>query len=386
MRRQPIPVGYLGFGEESFRERADHARSVGIELLLMPRTKGNLRRIHDNEPITIQSWTGSHMEEREVPLPKVWYDRTNPWPTSSLTEHVASALTKRKVHFINDRYLRRFAADKWMQYVFLSKRGARMPATSRYTTENCIAFLHVAHTVFVKKRDGSQGNDTLIINKLPLEAGYTVRDIGVTEKNAVHMHEFDGVGALETFLRSLDLSRHIAQCGVHVDKIFEDDNVERVYDFRAIFQRGGDGTPRMTLAYIRVGAPNSQQSNIHQQGHAQDVESVFENPQQLYRQLRKYGMQVFTAIASGYQVGELGLDFVRDINGKLWLLEVNARPGSTGVNQLREWVPKPYDYVRKGWLLFDDSFTNARRKAWGKKYLAYRRNPYRYAKFLAHAE
>jgi glutathione synthase/RimK-type ligase-like ATP-grasp enzyme len=323
------------------------------------------------------------MEEREVPLPTVWYDRANLWLDASLTTHITCALQKRGVRFINDRRLRRFAGDKWRQYVFLAKRGARMPVTAQFSVQTCVSFLNSTPTVFVKKRDGAQGNDTLIINKLPLEAGFVVRDVGVSEKDTVHMHEFDGVSALETFLQPLNLSHHIVQCGVHVDTI-DDGGAERVYDFRAIFQRGGDGTPRMTLAYIRVGAPNSQQANIHQQGHAQDVESVFENADHLYRQLRTYGMRVFMAIASRYEVGELGLDFVRDTDGRLWLLEVNARPGSSGVNQLREWVPKPQDYMRKGWLLFDDSFTNTRRKMWGRRYLAYRRNPYRYAKFLAH--
>jgi len=384
MAPQLVNVGYLvpagRAGMNGYKRRAEHAKKAGVRLLQVPTTAKNRKKLLRNSPLDARWWNGSHMEESTVMLPRVFYDRTSVWRASIRTNRFIKTLRETGVHFINDRDLRKFAMDKWLQYKLLRPAGIAIPHSTQYSLKNCLSFVRRYPLVFVKKRNGTQGSGQLIIKRRG--KGFVLRDVKVSYRQKSVTKNFRGETGLIRYLSRLDLSNYIVQRGVKVERL--DEEHPRVYDFRVIMQRDGRGVIRLTLAYIRVSAPNSLQSNMHRSGHAQDIESVFIDAEAMYKQLKRVGTAVMEAIAETFEVGELGIDFVRDENGKLWLLEVNSRPGSKGIQQLREWVPKDRDFVRDGWLVFEnDTFTNTRRRKWGKRFTTYMRRPYRYARFLA---
>lgn len=113
------------------------------------------------------------------------------------------------------------------------------------------------------------------------------------------------------------------------------------FDLRALVQKGGNGSWSLTGIAVRLGLRNGVTSNLHGGGTAAAPEPFL---------AKEYGGEKAAAILSGIRSAsltvppvlekhhgpllELGIDFGVDRLGRVWLLEVNSKPGRSSFLRL----------------------------------------------------
>lgn len=391
-KTQIIDIGYLAASNSkstmsTFKERSNDAIKIGVRLCLIGMTQENLEAIREEKNIQVRVWkNNSFLEEISVPVPVVIYDRTPVGNSTSKIDLFIEALIYFGCKFLNSPEVRMMARDKWAQFKFFATRGVRIPNTAKYTVAELTSFLKKG-MVFIKPRSGSEGKNQIIIKKVDGEIK-TPQIFKITntfgKKTEVLV---SGIKQVKEHLLNFPLSSdtYIIQEGVNIDKIEEEIRGKkrtRSFDFRVIVQRAAKGNPLVTIAFIRVGPSSSDQANISQGGHPQDIESVFENHQDVISALKLEAVGIFNLLSESHTVSEMAFDFVSDKDENYWFIEMNSRPGTKGPRTLREWVPTDNMYARKGVILYDEVYSNQRRQKWGARFLAFRVLPFYYGRTL----
>lgn len=108
----------------------------------------------------------------------------------------------------------------------------------------------------------------------------------------------------------------------------------RAYDFRIHMQKNGEGEWELTLIYPRISSGKKLNSNISTGGTRGELISFlmeeFPNSWCLVKEKLENFAYEFTSHFEGLYkkpFDELGIDVGFDENGRLWLFEVNSRPG-----------------------------------------------------------
>ncbi|MBS4176696.1 YheC/YheD family protein [Lederbergia citrea] len=108
-----------------------------------------------------------------------------------------------------------------------------------------------------------------------------------------------------------------------------------IYDFRIHVQKNGLGEWEVNLIYPRISGNNKLISNISSGGYRGELSSFlreeFDNrASEIKELLETFGIQFSTHFDTLYEhsFDELGIDVAIDQNGKLWIFEVNWRPGA----------------------------------------------------------
>ncbi|ARD47478.1 hypothetical protein SporoP37_04700 [Sporosarcina sp. P37] len=107
------------------------------------------------------------------------------------------------------------------------------------------------------------------------------------------------------------------------------------YDFRIHVQKDGQGKWMITIIYPRIGAKDRVTSNISRGGSMGTLSSFLEREfegesRNIRKILRKFAERFTNEFEKLYDVefDELGIDIGVDENHKLWIFEVNWRPGN----------------------------------------------------------
>lgn len=370
-----VLVGYLSNNNSgswnAYKERAELAKRRGISLVNLLINEENIRRISAGGLVLVRYWNGKSMEERETSCPVSFYDRTNVVNRPEELENLLNLLSNRGCSFVNSPQFRELCIDKWRTYQLLEKNRVPQPKTSVYSEESLEDFIKHFGVIFIKKRNSSQGKNQFVVEK----SGRSYSLFSSDEKQPIL--ESGNFDFLLQKLRERNLNQDfIVQQGIDVDTI-----EDRVYDIRAVFQRGSCGRMGMTCFYVRVGPRNSQQANISKGGHPQDPFVFFEDYEQVQKAVRKEGHKIIAAISKSYVVGEVGVDFVFDKKDNIYTLELNSKPGSSGLRTLREWKPTEEDYHNKGIIPLE--YNNKIRGIWGRNLGRFLVNPLLYSKYLA---
>jgi len=391
MKKERIDIGYFTASDSkssmtTFKERSNDAIKIGVRLCLISLTKKNLVAILEGENIQVRVWkNNSFLEEISIPVPKVIYDRSLIAKSSSISDLFVEAMLYSGCQFINSPEVRSMARDKWAQFKFFFIRGIKIPYTVKYLPKELSHFLR-KNIIFIKPRSGSEGKRQIIIRRvIDKEKKTPIFSVTSTfgKKNQVMLY---GVKEVKDYLKKFPLSSdsYIIQEGIKIDKIEEEvrgKKRSRSFDFRVIVQRTSIGNPVVTIAFIRVGPSLSDQANISQGGHPQDIESVFDDHKQVVSDLKADSVRIFNLLAEEYDVSEMAFDFVSS-EGENYFIEMNSRPGTKGPRTLREWVPSDDMYARKGVILFDEEYSNQRRQRWGARFFAFRILPFYYGRTL----
>lgn len=106
------------------------------------------------------------------------------------------------------------------------------------------------------------------------------------------------------------------------------------YDIRMLIQKNELGKWEITGSAARLGDANNITSNLHGGGTVKSTTSLLtsefgkEKAIQLEKELDKLGNIVPNIIESSHgNLFELGLDIGIDVNGNLWIIEANSKPG-----------------------------------------------------------
>ncbi|MCL6637318.1 MAG: YheC/YheD family protein [Alicyclobacillus sp.] len=274
-------------------------------------------------------WTERGWLPARLPLPDAIYDQVvsrklERSRTYSERRQRLSRLYEQRL--FNDGFL-----DKWQVYEWLHRDPRlrrHLPETVRFVQRQAaVAFLRRHAVTFLKPLHGSLG---LGIVRVSHEADGGWRYELQTKRGRVEHRAGSAEAVLDALLPRLRRRPHVLQAGIAVARY-----QERPFDVRVVLQRDGTGVWRRTKVFARVASPGDFTANLARGGEAFPLAVVLreacEQPA-LRRSARNRVLRLAQLAAealeqqSGKSYGELGVDLALDEAGRVWILEVNAKP------------------------------------------------------------
>lgn len=294
-------------------------------------------------------------QERKMPLPHVIYDRMFHQNVSSIPRELASNV-KRLREQKPSRLLGNPIAGKWRMQCILRRNSAfkkYLPATTPYYGSHSLTeWLQYRREAVLKPVSGSHGSGILHIKM----AGVHEYDVkGRDANNQLLEHKFTASPALYTWIKHFINNRpYIIQ--QYLELL---DHHEKTYDIRALVQKNQRGLWQLTGTAVRTGSANGFTSNLRGGGKAAAtvpyLQAIFPKKTvlHLYESICRLSAMLPPFLESYFgRLAELGIDFGVDRSGRLWILEVNSKPGRS-VFQLigdqtakRNAIMHPLNYAR----------------------------------------
>jgi glutathione synthase/RimK-type ligase-like ATP-grasp enzyme len=277
-------------------------------------------------------------ERKSFPLPDLIYDRCF-FASKSAYLYYRDFMQKVKgraaVQFLGNGL-----PGKWGVAQMLAQHSSLLP----YLPETCpishvqqvLNWLELKGDVFLKPQSGSQGKGVLSIK-------YTPQD-----KRVFFVSGRDGWNRPFRFSckESAQLKRwlgrffggrpYLIQQYLHLQTA-----AGIAYDVRSMVQKNGHGRWQLTGMGIRCGQPGSITANLHGGGSASEVfpflaaEFSSHAAAELIATLSDLSAKIPPALEAAHgRLSELGIDFGIDSSGRVWILEVNSKPGRTIFNHL----------------------------------------------------
>lgn len=261
--------------------------------------------------------------ERLFPMPDVVIDRYRYTPKQSFRDYVQFRKDS-PLLFTNNRL-----ANKWRVHQILwqdEQMRKWLPETWNYQPMKFREMLAKHKYVFVKPSNGTGGRGILRIKQTA--KGYEL--LGRTKERSKVQHILNTSQAVMSKVRNWAKNElFLVQQGLDLDLI-----PKRTVDIRLLIQKNGEGQWSVTGLGVRIGGNKSATSNLHGGGKAVPV-SEFLTPkfgsQQSYtiiQECHDLAHQTASVLENHFgRLIELGLDIGIDVNGRVWLIEVNPKPG-----------------------------------------------------------
>lgn len=224
--------------------------------------------------------------------------------------------------------------NKWKKTQWLLSDGALrpyVPETKPFTRSSLIKMIRRYSMVYFKPTGGTGGNGIArIVRASPRE--FLVRKGMSTAK-------LPSVRSVYGRLKSISRGRsYLLQKGIHLRTAGG-----RPFDIRVTMQKAGHSWVP-TVLFVKLGKPGKVVTNYHSGGRLALIGPTLRRAGfsasrigNYERQLKVLGMQTarcFNRRSSRFK--ELGLDVALDRGGRLWILEVNTRPGISALKSLRD--------------------------------------------------
>jgi hypothetical protein len=289
------------------------ARAEGVEFFYF--TPGNVDI--KNQTIIGKYYENGVWINKEYPFPDVIYNAS--YPLSEKAERIVDYLSERipfTSHSVGDKlsvYKRIEKGKNFKQYL--------IPTLELTNVKELLDMINLYTKVIMKPVSGHQGGGILFIEKEDDET-FKVNDAG---KISIHKKQ-----------ELLDLALLKIQEQEYLVQRFISSKIKsgHVYDFRLHVQKNGEGRWVITCIYPRIGPLGSITSNLGSGGYTAFLDSFLQKEFNgdwfnIKRTLEHFSLSFSTHFDSLYNVSfdELGIDVGIDENQKLWLYEVNWRPG-----------------------------------------------------------
>lgn len=276
---------------------------------------------------TIRGWyqTGEgRWQQRIFPLPDVVYDRVETRSAEKIPEvvtvkqYLAAKLAGR---IITPRFF-----DKWDMHRLLSTKGelaGLLPETRLYSRKSLTEMMKRFDFLFVKPRGGSQGKNIIeLIQSAGKWQAYKKNTLlwqGMPDETLLRVLQKEGVNR-----------GYIVQQGLYLA-----DMNGRPFDVRSLMQKNGRDRFLRTKLFARVAPAGQRITNISTGGVGEDLMNVLnrifppEQAKDIRRQIETLSLDIATGLQKELAEGtaELGIDFGIDREGRVWLIEVNSKPG-----------------------------------------------------------
>lgn len=263
-----------------------------------------------------------------IALPILIYNRFFARNATSYTQcqRTINKLKRCGCHFINSTL-----KGKWDVYLTLKQvpeLTEYLPETHPYTGSRMLAQWLARHqSAFLKPQSGSQGKSTIYIAQ---NTDRSFMITGRTSSNKMIQRRFDTLRSLLLWVQMWIGKRpFLVQQYLHLHMVSGD-----VYDLRVLMQKDGRGQWQTTGMAIRKGAKGSMTSNLTGGGSVKPVIPLLEQQfgrwltTSIIRTVKKISSIVPESLEAKYGAFcELGLDLGIDTSGKVWLIEVNSKPG-----------------------------------------------------------
>jgi len=259
--------------------------------------------------------------EVKVPYPDIIIDRARYNPSTPYTLYQA------KLKELPVKWTNHVIGNKWQIYNLLanSSVSSYLPPTQIYTNIATFKnFLTLYQTIYFKPIFGTGGKNILKI--VEEKDSWIVK--GVTEKRQKVEKQFWQISELSQFLDSWANSEpFIMQKGLDLT-----DKKGQITDYRILIQKVNNQW--LATAYgARISQVNSIVSNLHAGG---KIEGLYTNLQKKFgeknkniaKEIFQVSIKIGRILEEKYgRLIELGLDFGVDASRKIWLIEVNSKPG-----------------------------------------------------------
>lgn len=290
----------------------------------------------------------SDWERDKFPLPLLAYDRC---PYSDLNQYrstrAAIARMKQQAAVV---MLSIGLRGKWDIYCTLTKNSSVapiLPPTQLFTEAANLAEQLDRHRgeLFLKPHGGAHGKSTLYIRQQPSSewgdpsSSTSLELYGRSNANRYIRHTFPqpqyGWAWIDRFVgkRKFVVQPYLSLIN----------QAGEPFDIRVLMQKNGRGSWNFTGMAARVGEKGGITSNLHGGGHAVPVIPFLEKQfaqhhvRQLVQQLHTYSEYIPPLLEDQYgRMSEVGIDFGIDLQARLWLLEVNSKPGRSIFNQTKD--------------------------------------------------
>lgn len=334
-----------------YKELSLAAESLGIDLFVFsPRELGK----HE---ITGFRYREERWVQGPCPLPDILYDRCY---YRSLEERDACRkavieLAARKPFIPLSSSL----PSKWEVYQAFAASPVLLPYLppttlyDRSTKLNSLIERYPSRGLFLKPAAGMQGKGAMHVKRCLLEQRWHAS--GRTRLNERFQHSFDQYTALEQWV-----SRFIGSAAYIVQPYLDLNDADgKPFDVRALVQKNERGRWSLTGTAVRAGQSGSLTSNLHGGGTAyganEQLRSQFglNKAEQLLKEINELTLYAVDKLENSFgRFAELGFDYGIEQDGRLWLLEVNSKPGRSSFRQLdnkeaaKLSIEQPLHYAR----------------------------------------
>lgn len=269
------------------------------------------------------------------PLPSLIYDRcffSNKHSYQLYRNHMRKLRMKPQIRFLGYGL-----SGKWEVDQILQKDSALhlyLPKTGILTSGSELKkWLHTRSDVFLKPQGGSQGRGALHVHKATqLDDNHSFYVKGRDAHNHRIEQHFKNFESCWYWLRNLIGTRpYLVQ-----EYLTLHSSEGMAYDVRSLVQKNGRGLWESTGMAVRIGKPGSITSNLHGGGTAEDVSLFLTNEfgdfkaRELIATLTMLSSRIPPVLEAHHgRLAELGIDLGIDTSGRIWILEVNSKPGRT---------------------------------------------------------
>lgn len=255
-------------------------------------------------------------------------------------------------------YLARGLAGKWAVYQALlecPEVAEHLPETALYQGRAQLDQWLQAHDgeAFLKPRNGTHGKRTLHVKwHLPRDE---VRVVGRSGRNTVFRRRFSTKQAgLDWIDRFTGRQPFLVQPYLQLNS-----SDGEPFDVRVLMQKDAKGEWSLTGMAVRAGRKDSLTSNLHGGGTAHRalpflIRELGESEGKAAEAaIRKLSLLIPAYLETRFgRLAELGLDFGVDRQGRVWVLEVNSKPGRSSFFRIgdpdtaRRSLENPIGYAR----------------------------------------
>ncbi|MDQ0873824.1 glutathione synthase/RimK-type ligase-like ATP-grasp enzyme [Paenibacillus sp. V4I3] len=275
------------------------------------------------------------------PLPSLIYDRcffSSKHSYRQYRYHVGKLRAKPHIRFLGYGL-----SGKWEVGQILQKDSALhlyLPETSMLSSGTELRkWLRTRSDVFLKPQGGSQGRGALHIHKLStMDDNNSFHIKGRDAHNHPIERDFKDFDSCWVWLRNL-----IGMRPYLIQEYLTLHSTEGMaYDVRSLVQKNGRGLWESTGMAVRIGKPGSITSNLHGGGTAKEVTSFLtkefgdSKANELIATLAMLSSRIPPFLEAHHgRLAELGIDLGIDTCGRVWILEVNSKPGRTIFARMR---------------------------------------------------
>ncbi|MFM1654355.1 YheC/YheD family protein [Brevibacillus sp. B_LB10_24] len=264
-----------------------------------------------------------------------WESKLFPWPDVVIdrcrkgSPGYRQFRRKKLFLYANNTYTNKWNATQ----LFLKDDAVQrwMPDTVAYSPEHLRQMLKKYRLLYIKPGNGTGGRSILKLTRTA--EGYTVlgRDNRLVKKTA----RFQTLPPLIQWLNRWVKTERIREGNFMIQQGLDLSLVPgRATDIRLLIQKNELGEWDITGLGIRIGGKNSSTSNLHGGGKAVPFESLMaerfgpEQTKSILLECHELARQVVHTIERHFgPMMEFGLDIGVDVNGRVWLIEVNPKPG-----------------------------------------------------------
>ncbi|MDQ0220313.1 YheC/YheD family protein [Peribacillus cavernae] len=290
------------------------AKAEGVNFFYFTPGKVNI----DTETIIGKVYENGEWIDKEFPFPDVIYNAR--YPVSDKQDDIIRYLYKRipvTSHYVGDKlhvYHKIKRGKDFEQYL--------IPTDELTNTKKLTDMLGLYQKVIIKPASGHQGEGIVFIEKTG-KGTYTINESGqISTSNKEEM--------LNLVSQKMKEREYVVQRFLTFQM-----KSGQVYDFRLHVQKNGEGKWTITSIFPRIGPIGTITSNMGSGGYTgffdEFLQKEYKNAwYDMKRKLEQFSISFsnhFDNLYDDVSFDELGIDVGVDEDRKLWVIEVNWRPG-----------------------------------------------------------